>query len=290
MAPPKGPRPPARQPNNDPVPRAESLGGQAASAARAAAAFYRGWRSSKAVAPTPLDLERQRQAAKHAAALAQHRSALASFKRRMVGGTVGVVGGAAVTASTLGPPSGDAWLAVLGGSAVALGAWQAIKGNRGAKELREPVEPPQLPPAAPPLPAGSPGAEAAQRATGYRMHIMGLLPTVEQLHPEAADQIRRADAATAPGLNALVERIRSMQRISSDLPGSPAAASARLTNNALLVQLDEGAGAYQELLESVISLSSAPPLTGGPSTTLRPAIEDMHAYAEGLRRAAQAWL
>ena len=119
---------------------------------------------------------------------------------------------------------------------------------------------------------------------------MELLPTIEQLHPEAADQIRAADAATAPGLNALVERLRSMQRITAELPGSAAAASARLTISALLIQLDEGAAAYQELLESVISLSSAPPLTGGPSATLRPAIEDMHAYAEGLRRAAQTWL
>ncbi len=292
MAPPKGPRPPARQPypGNDPVPRAESLGSQAAAAARAAAAFYRGWRSGKVVAPSPLELEQERQSARHTTALAEYRSRLAGFRRRMVAGTAGVVGGAAIAASTLDSLPADASLAVLGGSAVVLGAWQAVKGSRGAKELREPVPPPQIAPAPLPLPPGSPGVDAALRVTGYRMHIMELLPAIEPLHEQAAEQILAADAATAPGLNALIERIRSMERISAELPGSAAAASAQLTVSALLIRLDEGAAAYQELLESVIALSSAPALTGGPSATLRPAIQDMHAYAEGLRRAAQTWL
>jgi hypothetical protein len=269
--------------------RAEALGGQAAAAARAAMSFYRGWRANRTTGPNPIEVERAHREAAHRAEMSRYRGALSRLRARLVVGTAGVIGGAAVAASTLDGLPGEAPLAVLGGSAAAIGAWQAARSSSKLKELQEPAPPPAIAAPPPALPPGSPGSDAAQRVTGLRMHIMELLPTVEHLHPDAADQIRAADAATAPGLNALVERVRSMQRIIAQMPGSPAAQSARLSIDALTIRLQEGASAYQELLTAVIALSSAPALTGGPSTTLRPAIDDMHAYAAGLRRAAETW-
>lgn len=269
--------------------RAEALGGQAASAARAAMAFYRGWRSNRTAGPDPLQLERQHREATHLAALHRYRGALARLRTRLVVGTAGVIGGAAVAASTLDGLPGEAPLAVFGGSAALIGGWQASRANRQLKHLSEPDPPPALVAAPAALPAGSPAADAAHGVTGLRMHIMELLPTVEQLHPTAADQIRAADAATAPGMNALVERVRAMQRIIAQMPGSPAARSAQLSIDALTIRLREGASAYQELLAAVIALSSAPALTDGPGATLRPAVDDMHAYAAGLQRAAETW-
>jgi hypothetical protein len=269
--------------------RAEALGGQAAAAARAAMSFYRGWRGNRTTGPNPIELERAHREATHRAAMSRYRGALTRLRARLVVGTAGMIGGAAVAASTLDGMPGEAPLAVLGGSAAAIGAWQAARSSHRLKQLQEPAPPPAIAAPPPALPPGSPGADAAQRVTGLRVHIMELLPTVEQLHPEAADQVRAADAATAPGMNALVERVRSMQRIIEQMPGSPAAQSARLSIDALTIRLQEGASAYQELLTAVIALSSAPALSGGPSATLRPAIDDMHAYAAGLRRAADTW-
>ncbi len=221
--------------------------------------------------------------------MSSYRSRALALRARFVAGTAGIIGGAAVAASTLDGIPGEAPIAVLGGSAVVIGAWQAIKSSSRLKGLQEPTPPPAIVAPPPALPPGSPGSESAALVTGLRLHILELLPSVEQLQPEAADQIRVADAATAPGLNALVERIRSMQRIIEQLPGSPAAQSAQISINALTMRLRDGASAYQELLEAVITLSAAPSLGGGPSATLRPAITDLHAYAAGLESASRAW-
>lgn len=277
------PRPSGRSPQ-----RAESLGSQAASAARAAAAFYRGWRTGK-TSPDPLALERQRQAARYSAALSQYRSKAAALRARFAAGTAGVVGGAVVASAAFADIEPGAPLVVAGGSAVALGVWQAAKGHRGLQRLQAPAAPVPIAAPPPPLPVGTTAAVQAQRVTRLRLHIVELLPTVEMLHPQAADEIRAADAATAPGLNAVVERIRSMQRITAQLPDSPAAASAQISVDALTIRLTEGGNAYQELLDAVIGLSSAPALTGGPSQTLGPAIADMQAYAAGLQTAARTW-
>jgi hypothetical protein len=276
MPPPRGPQ------------RAESLGSQAAAAARAAAAFYRGWRSGASVSD-PMAVERQRQTARYAIALNTYRSRAAALRTRLVAGSTVAIGGAAVAASTLNGMPDEAPLAVLGGSAAFIGAWQALHGRRGLQKLDPPPPPPALAAIPAPLPVGSPGAEAAARVTGLRVHLVGLLPTVEQLHEQAADEIRAADAATAPSLNALVERIRSMQQIIAQMPGTPAAQSARVSIDALTIRLTEGANAYQELLTAVIALSAAPAITGGPTATLHPAISDMRAYAAGLEAAARTW-
>jgi hypothetical protein len=291
MAASQGSNPPSRVPNHGQPSsgKAEALGGQAAAAARAAMSFYRGWRANRTGEPNPIDVERAHRQATHASAMSRYRNALIRLRTRLAVGTATVVGGAAVAASTLDGLPSEAPLAVVGGSAVVIGAWQAIRSSSGLKELHVPAPPPALVAPPPALPPGSAGSDAAQRVTGLRMHIMELLPTLDQLHPEAADQIRAADAATALGLNALVERVRSMQRIIRQLPGSPAAQSAQISINALTIRLQEGASAYQELLTAVITLSSAPALTGGPAATLRPAIDDMHAYAAGLQRAAETW-
>ena len=291
MVPPQGPTHPARPPypGGPEAGRAEALGSQAAAAARAAAGFYRGWRTGRAPAPNPMEVGRSRAAERHQIALSGYRSKLAALRVRLLAAGAGVIGGAAVAASSLDGMPTEAPLAVLGGSAVVIGAWQAIASRNQLRTLEQPAAPPPvvLPP--PGLPPGSPGAASAERVTGLRMHIIELLPAVEQLQPRAADQIRAADAATPPGMHALVERIRSMRRIIREMPGSTAAQSAQITINALLVRLNEGASAYQELLAAVIDLSSAPALSGGPAATLRPAIQDMHAYAAGLQRAAETW-
>lgn len=278
---------PSPQPSPRP-PRAESLGSQAASAAKAAAAFYRGWRAG-GVHNDPVEIERQRQASRYSQAIAQYRSRAAALRTRLYAGTASVVGGAVIASASLSSEGADAPLVVVGGSAVAFGAWQAIKGRQGLQHLSSPKPPAPIVAVPPPLPPGSTSAGQADRVAKLRMHIMELLPTVEMLHPQAADDIRAADAATAPSLNAVVERIRSMQRIIAQMPGTPAAASAQISIDALSIRLTEGANTYQELLHAVITLSSAPAITGGPSQTLRPAIADMHAYAAGLEAAARTW-
>ena len=278
---------PSPKPSGPPQ-RAESFGSQAAAAAKAAAAFYRGWRSG-ASPNDPLELERQRQAARYSQALGRYRTQAAEMRARLYAGTAGAVGGVVVASAALSNEFADAPLVVAGGSIAAISAWQAVKGRKGLAQLSPPEAPVPVVAAPTPLPAGTTGAVQAERVAKLRMHIIELLPTVEWLQPQAADDIRAADAATAPGLNAIVERIRAMQRIIAQLPGTPAAASAQISIDALTIRLTEGANAYQELLRAAITLSSAPAITGGPDQTLRPAIADMHAYAAGLEAAARTW-
>jgi len=267
--------------------QAQAAGSHAAAAARAAAAFYRGWRSNQGAQPDPLLVEGQRQQAKGLQVVSAHRSRLSKLRFRFASGTTVAVAGTAVAAGTV--TQGPLGTTALGVGAIAVGAWQALRGRKGLRDLQPPREVPQIMPAPAPLPAGCPGAESAMRVTQYRRTIMEMLPTIELLHPEAAEDIRAADAATAPGLNAMVERIRSMQRIQQEMPGTSAQASAQVATGALVVRLTEGAWAYHELLEAVITLAGAPALSGGPQSTLRPAIQDMRAYATGLQRAAETW-
>lgn len=268
-----------------PVPRpdkTEQLGAQAAAAAKAAAAFYRGWRANRAPS-NALQREQQRQLALYQQSYRAYRSRLARLRARLVLGGTAVVGGALV--ATTGEPAG----LVVGGSAAALGAWQAVRGQRGLSQLEGPPEPKQIVAPPPSLPKGSPGAVAADRVSGIRLHLMELLPAVEQAHPEAAAQLRDLDATTAPSLAALVERIRALQRIQREFPGSPTAASADASIRLLADRLGEGATAYQDLLDGVIALVSAPDLAGPPTASLRSAIIDLQAYAAGLERAAETW-
>ena len=268
--------------------KAESFGAQAAAAARAAAAFYRGWRSGT---PTEnaLQREQQRQVTRYAAAMQRYRTRMAGLKARLVmGGTV-FLGGAAVAASSLDGMPGEAPLAVLGGGAAVIGGWQAVRARTELKHTPEPPRPLPIVAPAPALPNNSPGAMGAVRVATIRHHLMELLPQVEQIQPEAAEQVRILDAQTAPGMNALVERIRSMQRISQQMPGSSTSRTAASSMRALVQRLDEGADAYQELLDAVIGLISAPELAASPSQALRPAIVDLQSYAAGLQRAAETW-
>jgi hypothetical protein len=173
------------------------------------------------------------------------------------------------------------WLGITGVAALV-----AARAGRRKKTLLPPedVPIPELPPV--PLARGSIGAHEVSHLIRVRIQIAQVSTTIERLHPGAGRELRQADAEASPALQALAERLRVLDQLRRDLPGSAAAVSATTAANAVRARLQDGCRTYDDLLAAAATLLAAPDTSRSTTTILGPAIDAMIAYAHGLERAA----
>jgi hypothetical protein len=166
----------------------------------------------------------------------------------------------------------------------------AAMGSRNARRRarRLPVpQPPLAPPAPPrPLPVGVTGAPDSVELHRVRLQLASLMPAIADLHPDAARELRRADFEAAPALAGLVERLGLLHRVSVEMAGTRAEATARASALAVSGRLGQGVAMYAELLEAALKLVSAPDPRRAPTAALQTSVQELTAYTEGLRVAA----
>jgi hypothetical protein len=158
------------------------------------------------------------------------------------------------------------------------------------KEKRENLAPPAMPELPPlpiePLPAGTPGADEVARWSRAAHRWDDLLPLVDQMSPDAGQQLRRALTEVDPALRALVERLGTLYRTSQQMPGTQAATAAHHASVEVAARLREGVEAYEGLVAAAAELIAAPDLNRSVVEVVGPAVLDVQAYTGGLRRAA----
>ena len=112
------------------------------------------------------------------------------------------------------------------------------------------------------------------------------LPLVDQMHPDAGQQLRKALAEVDPALRSLVERLGTLYRTSQQMPGTQAAAAAHLASIEVAARLREGVEAYEGLVAAAAGLIAAPDLQQSVTQIVGPAVLEVQAYTSGLRKAA----
>ena len=231
-----------------------------------------------------LAVEHRKAVAANKREIARHRGRLATLRTEVTGGAV-----VAATGATIGlidvvtPMDGPLWL-WFGAAGVGL-----LVSVRARLKLRHvgPV-PRELelvgPPAA--LPRGAAGAAEVARFTAVRVQVMTLAPSLDRLYPGSGDELRRADNEAAVPLTALAERLRVLDQLQRELPGTGAAASAAASAKEVGLRLAAGCATYDELLAAAARLLAAPDPSRSTEQILAPAVDAMVAYAHGLQRAA----
>ena len=91
----------------------------------------------------------------------------------------------------------------------------------------------------------------------------------------------------APTLNALADRLRVLDEMVRQMPGSQAAAQAQQAAHSVSKQLDQGSAGYDVLLAAAARLLAEPDLGTPVSQVLEPASSALIAYAHGLRVASR---
>lgn len=253
------------------------------------------WRAARASKPSrELAAARQRAIAAHDREVRRYERRRANLTTRTIGGTavagvagtVGTIDVIAEVATSQAGVYGPSWIWL--GAAV-VGAITAITARRSARSL---VPPPDfIAPIGPP-PALRPdaiGADESSRLTRLRVQLAEIVPTLDALHPAAADDLRRADHEASPPLHALVVRLEVLDRMRRELQDTPAATAATTAAEQVRARLDAGCATYEMLLTASASLLAAPDVTRSTAEVLTPAIEALHAYTHGLQRSAETF-
>jgi len=216
--------------------------------------------------------------------IARHRNRITTLRTEATAGAViAGVGGSLGLLDVVTTMDGPLWL-WFGGAAAGL-----LMSVRARMRLRDVGPAPRElnlvgPPAA--LPRGAFGATQVTRFTAVRVQVMRIAPELDRLYPGSGDELRRADNEAAAPLTALSERLRVLDHLQRDLPGTAAAATASSSAQVVAQRLDEGCATYDELLAAAARLLAAPDPTRSTQEILAPAVEAMVAYAHGLNRAA----
>lgn len=209
---------------------------------------------------------------------------------RRVQAQVATIGGTAVGASagTIGVidvvatgPGGIGWFVVAG-----LGAVTAVIGGRRWRRMTPFTALPTIPSPPALVRRGAIGHDSVARYTAVRVQTVQVIRAIEPLHADAAIEIRSADAQVAPTLNALADRLRVLDEMCRQMPGSQAAEQARQAALAVSHQLDQGSAGYDVLLAAAARLLAEPDLGTPVSHVLEPASSALIAYAHGLRVAS----
>lgn len=219
----------------------------------------------------------------------RQRSRRASLRSQAVGGAVaaGVSGsiGLLDVVATIGgsdvPGPTPMWFAV-----AAISALVSVRGQRRLRRLPPAPEPIALVGAPPTLRRQAIGASEVSRFTAVRVHVMTMAPSLDHLYPGAGDELRRADAEAAGPLTALCERLRVLDDLQRELPGTSAATTAAASAEVVRTRLADGCRTYDDLLAAAAQLMAAPDLSRSTEVVLTPAIDAMLAYAHGLQRAS----
>jgi hypothetical protein len=172
--------------------------------------------------------------------------------------------------------------------AAAAGA-MAVRSRLRLRRGPPPPRPMAVPPPPVVLPAGTRGYEDAERLLRVRVQLVNLVPPVSRLHPDAGDELARADAESAPALGALVERLGVLSRIEREMPGTDAAAAAAASAEGVRARLVTGVEAYERLIAAAASMLAAPDLGTSAEQVLGPAVDALTAYAEGLSVSADTF-
>lgn len=219
----------------------------------------------------------------------RQRSRRASLRSQAVGGAVaaGVSGSIGVldVVATIGgsdvPGPTAMWFAV-----AAISALVSVRGQRRLRRLPPAPEPIALVGAPPTLRRQAIGASEVSRFTAVRVQVMTMAPSLDRLYPGAGDDLRRADAEAAGPLTALCERLRVLDDLQRELPGTSAARTAAASAEVVRTRLADGCRTYDDLLAAAAQLMAAPDLSRSTAVVLTPAIDAMLAYAHGLQRAS----
>lgn len=249
---------------------------------------YQQYRASKPTKPTPRDVVlQQRQMI-----VAQHQMRLVGFERRKQRMksretiyTAGAAGAAVMGAvGVVTPQPSLFWFTAAGVSGLLAFL------THGKRQTLAPPPMPQLPPMPiEALPAGTPGAEEVARWSRAAQRWDEMLPLVDQMHPDAGEQLRRALREVDPALRSLVERLGTLYRTSQQMPGTQAATAAHRASVEVAAQLRDGVEAYEGLVAAAAELIAAPDMNRSVTEIVGPAVLDVQAYTGGLRRAADAF-
>lgn len=224
--------------------------------------------------------------------VAQVRRAKRVHAARKVQAQTMTIGGTAVAASAgtaglidmaaSGPGSSIGWFVI-----TALGAVAGVIGARSWRRLPPNLQAPAIPEAPALVRRGAIGHDSVARYTAVRVQTVQVVRAIEPLHADAAAEIRAADAQAAPTLNALAERLRVLDGMTRQMPGTSTALSAQESARAVSAQLDQGSASYDVLLAAAARLLAEPDLGSPVPEILEPAASALIAYAHGLRAASQ---
>lgn len=253
------------------------------------------WRAARASKPSrELQAARQRAIAEHDRQVRRYERRRSSLATRVIGGTavagvagtVGTIDVIAEVATSQTGVYGPSWM--WWGAAV-IGAVTALTARRRQRDLEPPA--PFTPPIGPPpsLAPSAIGASESMRLNRLRVQLAEIVPTLQALHPAAADDLRRADHEASPPLHALVVRLEVLDRMRRELGGTPAADAATTAAEQVRVRLEAGCTTYEMLLTASASMLAAPDVSRSTDEVLTPAIEALQAYTHGLNRSAETF-
>jgi hypothetical protein len=233
--------------------------------------------------------EHRRALATQRRTVARHRTRRAVLRSQSVGGgivagitgSIGIMDAVATAAGSFVPGPVWMWLGAAGVSAVV-----SVRSRRRLRRLGPDPDVPLLVGPPPTLRRGAIGATEVARFSAVRVQVMTLVPSVERLYPGAGGELQRADAEAATPLTALCERLRVLDDLQRELPGSSAAAAAVTSAEVVRTRLAEGCATYDDLLAAAAALLASPDLDRRTSDILAPAVAAMLAYAHGLQRAS----
>lgn len=231
-----------------------------------------------------LAVEHRKAVAANKREIARHRNRIGALRTEVTAGAVvaGAGGSLGLIDLVSGPPS-SLWLWF---GAAGLGLLVSVRARLKLRHVGPPPRELELVGPPPALPRGAFGAEEVARFTAVRVQVMTMAPSLDRLYPGAGDELRRADNEAAGPLTALVERLRVLDQLQRELPGTGAAQTAAASAKTVATRLTAGCATYDELLAAAARLLAAPDPTRSTEAILAPAVEAMVAYAHGLQRAA----
>lgn len=246
---------------------------------------YQQYRATKPKRPNDRELvlaQRQALIAHHQNRLVGHERRLRRMHSRQIVWTTGAAGASVMgVVGVVTPQPSLLWFTAAGFS----GLFAYL-----TKEKRESLTAPAAPelPALPiePLPAGTPGSDEVARWSRAAARWDELLPLVDQMSPDAGQQLRRALSEVDPALRSLVERLGTLYRTTQQMPGTQAATVAHRASVEVAARLRDGVEAYEGLVAAAAELIAAPDLNRSVVEVVGPAVLDVQAYTGGLRKAA----
>jgi hypothetical protein len=231
-----------------------------------------------------LAVEHRKAVAANQREVARYRGRIGRLRSQVTGGAVVAgVGGTVGLIDVVTPVDGPL---LLWFGAAGLGLVISVRARMKLRHVGPPPRELELVGPPPALPRGAFGSAEVARFTAVRVQVMTMAPTLDRLYPGAGDELRRADNEAAGPLTALAERLRVLDQLQRELPGTSAATSAASASKDVAARLATGCATYDELLAAAARLLAAPDPTRSTEQILAPAVDAMVAYAHGLERAA----
>jgi hypothetical protein len=253
------------------------------------------WRQARAQRPDSqaraLQVEQGRRLAEQQKALRRHQRKQRRLGNEVTGGvavagvagTLGVLDIVIESTTAAAGVYGPAWIWV---ALAAGGGIVAAVARRRRREMPPAPRVDVVPLPTVTVPTDAIGAEQAQRLTALRLQLAQVIPAIDRLHPQAAQDLREADLEAAPQLHALVDRLMILHGIRRDMAGTEAEAAATSAAVEVRERLTMGCTTYERIIAASATMLAAPDVARGTDEVLTPALEGLAAYTHGLKRAA----